>query len=377
MAGNFFRRVTKHFFILINIIAAILFLLGIYGYLFQPSTCWPVGFLTLCAFYFLLVLIAFIFFWLFIKPVRALISIVAILMAYKPLGNLIPYHLPHSFSKQKAANALRIMSWNVAQFNIMEDKKHPEVKSQMFNIINEYEPDIACFQEMVAEDSAIKDHGHMDAFIQQLNFKNYFYSYNLKEDFWGYAHFGIIIFSKYPIINKQTISFYPNDYNSIFQYVDIVKETDTIRVFNIHLQSLRFSKENLKYIDKPTVEDENMALKESKNIIAKFKKGFLKREIQADRIRAEMDKSPYPIIVTGDFNDVPNSYAYYTIGANLKNAFVEKGSGLGRTFSGISPVLRIDNIFVDEKMNVLQFNLVKKKLSDHFPIMADVEMSKK
>ena len=377
MAGNFFRRVTKHFFILINITAAILFLLGMYGYLFQPSTFWPVGFLTLGAFYFLLVLIAFIFFWLFIKPVRALISIVAILMAYKPLSNIIPYHLPHSFSKQKAANALRIMSRNVAQFNIMENEKHPEVKSQMFNIINEYEPDIACFQEMVAEDSTIKDHGHMDTFLQQLNFKNYFYSYNVKEDFWGYAHFGVIIFSKYPIINKQTISFYPNDYNSIFQYVDIVKGADTIRVFNIHLQSLRFSKENLKYIDKPTVEDENKALQESKNIIAKFKKGFLKREIQAGRIRAEINKSPYPIIVTGDFNDVPNSYAYYTIGGNLKNAFVEKGSGLGRTFSGISPVLRIDNIFVDTKIDVLQFNLVKKKLSDHFPIMADVEMAKK
>jgi endonuclease/exonuclease/phosphatase family metal-dependent hydrolase len=269
------------------------------------------------------------------------------------------------------------MTWNVAQFNIMEDKQHPEVKRQMLDIINEYEPDIACFQEMVAEDSTIKNHGHIDEFLEKLNYKNYFYSYNVKEDFWGYAHFGIIIFSKYPIVNKQTVGFYPNDYNSIFQFVDIVKGADTIRVFNIHLQSLRFSKENLKYIDKPTVEDEDKALKESKNIIAKFKRGFLKREIQADRIRAEMDKSPYPVIVTGDFNDVPNSYAYHTIGSNLKNAFVEKGSGLGRTFSGISPVLRIDNIFVDEKIDVLQFNLVKKKLSDHFPIIADVEMAKK
>jgi len=377
MASNFFRRVTKHFFILINITAAILFLLGCYGYLFQPSTWWPVGFLTLSAFYFLLILIAFIFFWLFIKPVRALISIAAILLAIKPLANIIPYRLPHGFNKPKAENALRVMTWNVAQFNIMEDKKHPEIKSQMLNIINEYEPDIACFQEMVAEDSTVKDHGHIDGFLQELNFKNYFYSYNVKEDFWGYAHFGIIIFSKYPIINKQTISFYPNDYNSIFQYADIVKGADTIRVFNVHLQSLRFSKENLKYIDKPTVEDENKALQESKNIIAKFKKGFLKREIQADRIRAEMDKSPYPIIVTGDFNDVPNSYAYHTIGGHMKNAFVEKGSSLGRTFSGISPVLRIDNIFVNNRMEVLQFNLVKKKLSDHFPLIADVAMSKK
>ena len=371
---GFFRRITKSFFIVANVTAAILFLLGCYGYLLNPKYFWPTGFLTLTAFYFLLILIAFIVFWLFIKPKRAFISAIAILLAFKPLTNILPLHLSSPFTKEKPGKALRIMTWNVAQFNVMEDKKNPEVKSQMLNTINEYEPDIACFQEMVAEDSTIKNHGHVDEFLEKLNYKNYFYSYNVKEDFWGYAHFGIIIFSKYPIVNKQTVGFYPNDYNSIFQYVDVVKGEDTIRVFNIHLQSLRFSKENLKYIDKPTVEDEEKALKESKNIIAKFKKGFLRREIQANRIQAEINKSPYPVIVTGDFNDVPNSYAYHTIGGNMNNAFVEKGSGLGRTFSGISPVLRIDNIFVDKKMNVLQFNLVKKKLSDHFPIMADVEM---
>ena len=282
-------------------------------------------------------------------------------MAYKPLSHIIPFRFPQKFTNEKRPEAFRVMSWNVAQFNVMDDKLHPDVKSRMIDIIKQNEPDIACFQEMVAEDSTVTDHGHVDEFLQKLNFKNYFYSYNVKEDFWGYAHFGIMIFSKYPIINKQTISTYPNDYNSIFQYADIVKGADTIRVFNIHLQSLRFSKENLKYIDKPTVEDENTAIKESKNIISKFKRGFLRRQLQADRIRAEIDKSPYPVIVTGDFNDVPNSYAYHTIGKGLNNAFAEKGSGLGRTFSGISPVLRIDNIFADERMDVTQFQLIKKK----------------
>lgn len=376
MPQNFFRKLTKGFFIVVNVIAAILFLLGSYGYLFNPVYFWPLGFLTLTSFYFLLILLAFIFFWLFIKPVRTLISVVALLLAYKPISNIVPLRLSHSFNKQKADSALRVMTWNVAQFNTLDDKKHPDIKNQMLEMINNYRPDIACFQEMVAEDSAIKDHGHIDEFMKKLNFPDYFYSYNSKEDFWGHAHFGIIIFSKYPIINKQTVSFYPNDYNSIFQYVDIVKGPDTIRVINIHLQSLRFSKANLKYIDKPSVEDENAAIKESKNIIRKFKKGFLKRQEQANRIRAEIDKSPYPVIVTGDFNDVPNSYAYYTIGKDMKNAFAEKGAGLGRTFSGISPVLRIDNIFVAQKMDVLQF-LVIKKLSDHFPIIADVQMEKK
>lgn len=376
MAKSILRRFTKRFLIFVNIIAAVFFLAGSYGYLLNPAYFWPVGLLTLTAFYFMLLLLGFVFFWLVIKPRLAFISIIALLLAYKPVSNIIAMRLPGPFAQAKPQNAIRVITWNVAQFNVMEDKKNPGVKKDMVDQVNYYQPDIACFQEMVAEDSAVKDHGHMDEFLEKLKFSNYFYSYNVKEDFWGYAHFGIIIFSKYPIINKQTISWYPNDYNSIFQFVDIVKGDDTIRVFNIHLQTLRFSKANLKYIDQPTVEDQT-AIRESKNIIGKFKKGFLKRQLQAERIRVEIEKSPYPVIVSGDFNDVPNSYAYYTIGKGMKNAFVEKGSGLGRTFSGISPVLRIDNIFVDEEMEVLQFNLIKKKLSDHFPIIADVQLVKK
>lgn len=376
MPKSFFRRLTKRFFIITNIIVAILFLLGCYGYWFNPENFWPIGFLTLSAFYFLLLLLLFIFFWLFVKPRWILISVIAVLLAYKPVVHIIPIRLAASFTKEKPVNSLRVMSWNVAQFNVMNDKKHPELKQQMFDIINEYQPDIACFQEMVAEDSSITDHGHIREFLEKLRFPGYFYSYNEKEDFWGHAHFGIIIFSRYPILNRQTISFYPNNYNSIFQYVDIVKDNDTVRIFNIHLQTLRFSRENMKYIEEPTTEKET-AIKESKSIIGKFKKGFLKRRVQAGRIKAEMKKSPYPAIVCGDFNDVPNSYAYHTIGGGMKNAFTEKGGGLGRTFAGISPVLRIDNIFADRRFDILQFERVNKKLSDHFPILADLQLGKK
>jgi endonuclease/exonuclease/phosphatase (EEP) superfamily protein YafD len=82
------------------------------------------------------------------------------------------------------------------------------------------------------------------------------------------------------------------------------------------------------------------------------------------------------VIVCGDFNDVPNSYAYCTIGKGLQNAFTQKGSGLGRTFSGIAPTLRIDNIFADKRFTINQFVRDSKKISDHFPIVADMYYNK-
>ena len=375
MAKSFLRRFTKRVFIISNIIVSLFFLLGCYGYWFDPQYFWLVGFLMLSAFYLLLAQILFIIFWMFAKPFWSLIPILAILLALGPVRQILPLRLSSTFSKEKLAGSIRVMSWNVEQFDVMQSKKHPEVKNQMIDLVNEYQPDIACFQEMVCEDSTVIKHGHISEFQQSLHFPDYFYSYNRKEDFWDYAHFGILIFSKYPIINKQTVMWYPYDYNSIFQYIDMVKGPDTFRVFNIHLQSLRFSRANLKYINQPSLEDSN-ALEESRSIITKFRTGFLKRKVQAERIREEMDKSPYPIILCGDFNDVPNSYAYHHIGKGMKNAFVEKGAGLGRTFSGIAPTLRIDNIFVNRQFDVEQYLRVKKRLSDHFPILTDIRFSK-
>lgn len=242
----------------------------------------------------------------------------------------------------------------------------------MLELIKQYQPDIACFQEMVGgdDDKAIN---YLGDFKRQLEFTGYYYSYDNRWDFDGAHHYGIITFSKLPILNKQTINPPPHTYNSIFQYIDVIAETDTLRVFNLHLQSLKFTEDNLKYLDNPGTNTDKV-LSQSKSIVSKLKQGFLKRSIQADRVRFEIDKSPYPVIVCGDFNDVPNSYAYGTIGDGLQNTFVEKGFGIGRTFAGIAPTLRIDNIFADKKFRVEQFTRVPKNLVAHFPIIADLSM---
>jgi endonuclease/exonuclease/phosphatase family metal-dependent hydrolase len=375
MSTKTLRRFTKKIFVVSNICAALFFLLGCYGSWFNPSLFWFTGFFALASFYLLLLLIGFIVFWIFTKPKMVLISIIPILLAWMPLKHLVKLRLSATFTIQKNPANIRVMSWNVEHFDILEHKTHPERKQEMINMINGYQPDITCFQEMVGSDSVPAAINYIPDFMNGLNMKDYHYSYNWKIDFDGNHHFGIITFSKYPIINKQTISYPPNDYNSIFQYIDILKGKDTFRIFNIHLQSLKFSDNNLRYIDDPSLKDE-ADIKNSKNIISKFKIGFLKHRVQSERIKKEMDKSPYPVIVCGDFNDVPNSYAYHTIGSGMKNAFAEKGTGIGRTFFSISPTLRIDNIFTDNRFSVEQYVRVKKKISDHFPIIADLYFKK-
>ena len=370
MEKSFLRRFAKKIFIASNCIVAILFLAGAYVKYFNPAHWWYLGLFTFILAYLLLALIVFLLFWLFNRSAWCLLSIITIVLGWHAVMNIFPMKISSSFSMKKTPGSIRVMSWNVEQFNILHHKDHPEVKQEMFDLINKYDPDIACFQEVVAGDKK-KGINYFPDIKKELRFIDYFYSYSLKDDFDRDHHFGRLIFSKLPIINKQTMVNYPNDYNATFQYIDVLKGDDTIRVFNIHLQSLKFTQANLNYLDNASINNDSN-ITESKSIISKIKKGFLKRSVQANFIKDEINHSPYPVIVCGDFNDVPNSYAYETIGNGLQNAFVAKGAGMARTFSTISPTLRIDNIFADKGFTITQFYRIKKLLSDHFPIIADI-----
>lgn len=370
MALTFIRKVTKKTFLILNITIGLAFWGGAGVKYFDPQTYWFLSLLTITLPYIILLLIAFLIFWLIVRPVWSLMSIVLLAVGWNAVINIIPVRLPYTFQLKKDTNAIRIMSWNVEQFNIQHYKTNPERKAEMLKLINHYDPDIACFQEVVAGENA-RGINYLPAINSQLHFKDFFFAYKLSNDFDKYHHFGTIIYSKYPIIRKQFVVNNPNDYNSTFQFVDVLIGADTVRVFNVHLQSLKFSKQNREYLDSGEVH--TTTVNESKSVIEKIKTGIKKRAVQADFIKDIMIHASHPEILCGDFNDVPVSYAYEVIGRDLKNAFVEKGYGLSRTFNGIAPTLRIDNIFADSNFTFLQFKRIKKDLSDHFPIVADVK----
>lgn len=373
MGFTWFRRFTKRSLVLINLALAVLFLLGCYVSWFDPRRFWFLGFLNVGSLYLLLSLILFHFFWVFVKIRFSFISIIAILLAWVPLKHLFKLRLPAEFAFENNKEQLRVMDWNVEHFAILENKTHPERKQLMLDLINDYSPDVLCLQEAVVSDSVSGAINYLPDIMAKLNMGYYHYSYNRKIDFDSKHRFGILILSKYPIASRHTLAYEPYDYNSIFQYADIVKGRDTIRIFNLHLQSMKFSETNRNYLENPGIETEE-DIRQSKSIINKLKKGFLKRYEQSNRIRRAIESSPYPVLVCGDFNDLPNSYAYSTIGKGLQNAFAEKGSGIGRTFFSISPTLRIDQVFADKRFSVEQFARVRRTLSDHFPIVADLKL---
>lgn len=371
MPFTFIRRLTKRLLISSNIILGLLFLMGANIRYFDPESYWFIGLLTLILPFLLLALVVFFVLWLFVKPLWCLISIVFLLLGKEAVRNIIPLRFQSHFEMKKDSTSIRVMSWNVEQFNIQNYKKNPEGLQKMLNLIKEYDPDIVSLQEVVAGENQDAINFYPDI-VKELGFTDNFFAYQLSNDFDRHHHFGTIIFSKFPVVRKQFMINNPDDYNSTFQFVDVLIGTDTVRVFNVHLQSLKFSKENREYLDSLQITRPSAA--ESKNVILKYKRGVQRRAVQARFIKDEMNHTPFPIILCGDFNDVPLSYSYQIIGEGMQNAFAEKGSGLSRTFDGISPTLRIDNIFVDSNFSVSQYKRVKIRLSDHFPIVTDINL---
>jgi endonuclease/exonuclease/phosphatase family metal-dependent hydrolase len=146
--------------------------------------------------------------------------------------------------------------------------------------------------------------------------------------------------------------------------VDAKFQDRVVRIFTTHLESVGFNKSDYESL-------ENM--ENSKDIAGKIKRSYWLRNQQARILAGYIDKSPYPVIVTGDLDDVPNSFAYFAVKGNLQDAFLKKGAGFGRTIKVISPTLRIDYLFADKKFRVGQYTRPKVPYSDHYPVIVDLK----
>lgn len=246
-----------------------------------------------------------------------------------------------------------VMSYNVRLFNVFKWLDRDDIPDVILEFINTQNPDILCIQEF--SNSA------------KIDLKIYPYKYVLMEG--KQIKTGQAIFSKFPIIDQGNIVF-PNSNNNVV-FADIKKGKDIIRVYNMHLQSIKISpdvneiSENIDVIDK----------QKSKYLYIRISKAFKQQQEQAAIFKEHEKKCVYPIIICGDMNNSAFSYVYRNIKGKLKDCFEEAGLGFGATYKFKYYPARIDYIFADEKMEVKQFESFSEfQNSDHYPIMTKLYM---
>ncbi len=241
------------------------------------------------------------------------------------------------------------MTYNVRKFNVYEWLDDKNISSKIDTFITKQNPDIIAMQE----------------FKEDENFKlSYPYSYNhysksTNRNRVKTYQSGLAIFSKYEIINKGSIQYKP--YFSSIMFVDIVKKSDTIRIYNFHLESLG------------VIPDKNyFGHKDSERLFKRLNKSFKIQQIEIETLNHHIKNCKYKTIIVGDLNNTAYSWVYKNLKKNRKDSFLEAGSGFGKTYSFNSFPLRIDYIFASESISVNQHENYDVKYSDHYPVMATV-----
>jgi endonuclease/exonuclease/phosphatase family metal-dependent hydrolase len=371
-----FRKFTKRVFIIINIVISSLFLLACCNAFLPPQQWWFIALLGLTFPYLLVLVAGFCLFWIIFRSKWALLPLACLILGYTNIRALAGFHYGKKYNDEKPKGAIRILSWNVSWFDEQTkvDKSRITYRKKMFDFIKEQDPDILCFQEYVEPNTRRLPYNNRKD-ITRLG-----YPYSMVvSDYNGFKNTwqtGVAIFSKYPIIDSIHIRYPgPTSFRADESLIatDINFKGKRIRLFTTHLQSVLFKVNDYRNIEIIKSASDSM-LEASKSVVLKLAQGYKFRGQQVEIVRKYLDESPYPEIICGDFNDVPNSYTYFKIRGDRKDAFTEAGKGIGRTFWNLAPTLRIDYIIADKQFDVLQYFRDFLPYSEHYPIIADIAL---
>ncbi len=298
-----------------------------------------------------LINIGILFFWVFYTKNKE-----NILISLFPLA-LCLFIIDRFYKIRENDNSngdIKIMSYNIKEFTPYQNLYQLEdlyLFDKKYNaFVEEVNPDILCLQEF--SEKAGKE-------IKE----NYPY-HILNSKLENKANRPLITFSRYPIVNHYSINTEGKFTNNLF--TDIVKNKDTIRVVNLHMESL------------------TLHLDENSSILKKYIKDYERlanslelHQMQINAIMEEINKSPYPVILCGDFNNTPFSYEYSKVVKNLEDTYINKGNGIIDTYHHIPIPIRIDYIFNSKDFETNSYKVIDKKISDHFPVIVELSLKSK
>lgn len=361
------RKLSKfnRFILWVNYLFIVLLLSACIAKYISPLVFWPMAFAGL-AFPFLYVInIIFLFYWVAQFRRISLIPLAALLLALPTAAKYIQFNSTNT----TPSKSFKITSYNSMLFDLYNWRHNKESREKIFNDLSEINADIMCLQEFYTSEEE-GDFNNVDSLKKCLRLQNFHTEYTTTLR--NFDHWGLATFSRFPIINKGKIVFQTRN-NNMCIYSDIVIKKDTIRVYNMHLQSISFSKTDNQFLeDIKKGNDSDEDIEKSKNVLRRIKRAFTKRAKQVEAIKTHMANCRYKIVVCGDFNDTPASYAYKQLSEQLEDAFIEKGNGFGRTYAGKWPQFRIDYILHSKNIGCSRFQRAEETFTDHYPITASL-----
>jgi endonuclease/exonuclease/phosphatase family metal-dependent hydrolase len=375
---SFFLKLILFF----NIIVALCLIVSYTAAYISPDTFWVIAFFGIAYPLLLIANIAFIVFWLIAKRMYALFSFIVILIGYNNL-----YHMVQSSRKYDASelkDAMKVISFNTRDFDIYhylplsKTNKNKWAydftnRNKIYDFLRREQPDIICFQEYVHD--ATRNFNTTDTLKKFLYAKNFHFKYTVNSKNMNY--FGIATYTKYPIIDTGRVE-YATSSGNMCTYTDVKINSKIVRIYNVHFESIHLQEEDYIFAEnyKKSKHQQADATTRSEKILRRLKKAFIIRAAQSRIVADHIKKCKYPIILCGDFNDTPNSYAYHEIASELTDSFVESGNGFGQSYAGVYPSFRIDYIMHSKDFRSYNYETVNEEMSDHYPVKCYLKFNK-
>ena len=338
--------IKLHLALILNIILAFFTLLALISPFISPHHFWFFGFLGYGIPLLLPINFGFIIWWLFRKSNFAFISTAMLLAGGVYLKSTFGFRFDTGELK---THDIEVLSYNVRYFNTGNNATFKDENGllQMVSHISQLNSDILCFQEFYNNNHS--SFSNTKAHFLNNGYRNFqFGDINISNK----NNAGLAIFSRFPLVKKGSVNFSHNTGNKAI-FADLKIGNDTIRIYNVHFQSLNLSSDPDLY-----------------QIFVQLKEGFSTRPLEVDDLTDHVRTSPHPAILCGDFNDLPFSYTYQQFRRFLKNSFEKAGSGIGATYHGKIPFIRIDNQFSSKAVIILEHRVLTDfRHTDHFPVL--------
>jgi len=306
-------------------------------------------------------------YWFVKKSRYAIVYVAIFILIWGQVNNNFQISLANS--SEKKPEDTKLVSYNVKNFDEREMK--PIIASrrnEVIDFLKKENSDIICLQEY--HSTNINLYEPIKAIRDTLKMTSYYYEsyFNPKYN----QLLGLVTFSKYQAVNKGKLKFEGSRTFGI--YTDLIIDGDTIRVFNIHLASIKLLPSDLDFVTNPEAENSTEFRNQATDIYYKLTEAYILREKQINYLTEIIDSTKYKILLCGDFNDTPSSWVYQQVSNYLSDTYVKKGNGISKTYAGPIPFLRIDYIFTSDEIQTKYYERIKVIMSDHYPITATINI---